>query len=462
MSFIHIIAIVIGCISLVMSTFLVFRFRWHRGGPFFWILKSFSCALSPYISVVAAVCAIAGMVTGSLAAVLINGISVFTCVVYLAGIAVMPSRFTGFTHAFGEKWKEQVKRKAGFLRRPASLRLPRAGECIYRQNIPFAVVPENNRELLCDLWLPPKRVVPTGVAFIYLHGAAWYYLDKDAGTRTFFHHLASQGHVIMDVAYRLFPETDMTGMVQDVKRAIAWMKANAAGCHVDPAKIIIGGGSSGAHLALLAAYLPHAERVNPPELKGEDMGVKGVISLYGPADLEAQYFHLGQQYTTRPGMKKKKKVEREPVWMKKVMGNNYYRFGFNKPGTDTAFVSILGYHPEENPEIYAFFSPLTHVNRHCPPTLIMQGEHDQFTPVSAARELYHKLTEAGVPAVMHILPQTDHAFDLFLPKVSPVAHTAYYMVERFLALMEGKGDEVYNKIRYSTGNGTIKKSVEQV
>jgi hypothetical protein len=36
---------------------------------------------------------------------------------------------------------------------------------------------------------------------------------------------------------------------------------------------------------------------------------------------------------------------------------------------------------------------------------------------------------------MHLLPQTDHGFDLFMPKLSPVAHTAFYVVERFLALM---------------------------
>ena len=35
---------------------------------------------------------------------------------------------------------------------------------------------------------------------------------------------------------------------------------------------------------------------------------------------------------------------------------------------------------------------------------------------------------------MHILPQTDHAFDLILPNISPSAHNAIYDVERFLAL----------------------------
>jgi hypothetical protein len=33
-----------------------------------------------------------------------------------------------------------------------------------------------------------------------------------------------------------------------------------------------------------------------------------------------------------------------------------------------------------------------------------------------------------------MLPQVDHGFDLFLPKISPSAHVAYYDIERFLAL----------------------------
>ena len=63
----------------------------------------------------------------------------------------------------------------------------------------------------------------SGLAVVYLHGGAWYGLDKDVGTRPLFRHLAAQGHVVVDVAYRLFPETDLPGMVADAKRALAWV-----------------------------------------------------------------------------------------------------------------------------------------------------------------------------------------------------------------------------------------------
>ena len=64
----------------------------------------------------------------------------------------------------------------------------------------------------------------------------------------------------------------------------------------------------------------------------------------------------------------------------------------------------------------------------------MHGEDDTMVPVKTVRLLYKRLAQEKVPTVMHILPQTDHAFDLILPKLSPSAHTAIYDVERFLAL----------------------------
>jgi len=33
---------------------------------------------------------------------------------------------------------------------------------------------------------------------------------------------------------------------------------------------------------------------------------------------------------------------------------------------------------------------------------------------------------------MHIVPQTDHGFDLLWPNIAPAAHNAFYDVERFM------------------------------
>jgi acetyl esterase/lipase len=54
--------------------------------------------------------------------------------------------------------------------------------------------------------------------------------------------------------------------------------------------------------------------------------------------------------------------------------------------------------------------------------------------------LHRRLQEVGVPSVYVEFPRTDHAFDMFLPRFSPVAQVAMYEVDRFLALMASPVD----------------------
>ena len=164
----------------------------------------------------------------------------------------------------------------------------------WERDIAFWTIPDTERKLLCDLWRPGNGNV-SGLAIIYFHGSAWHMLDKDFLTRPFFRHLVAQGHTVMDVAYRLCPEVDIYGMIGDVKRAIAWMKANASRYGVDPKKIVLGGGSAGCHLALLAAYTPQLPELTPADIEDADLSACGVISYYGPTDLLACCEYENQQ-----------------------------------------------------------------------------------------------------------------------------------------------------------------------
>ncbi|MFM9949372.1 MAG: prolyl oligopeptidase family serine peptidase [Saprospiraceae bacterium] len=176
-------------------------------------------------------------------------------------------------------------------------------------------------------------------------------------------------------------------------------------------------------------------KLEPHPLEGKDISVCGVVSFYGPTDLKAMYYHTNQQLTTRLNTGSAKKAAPQmPEWMIKIMGKAYYRFNFDKDFANAGVFAVLfGGHPDECPEPYALFSPVTHVHANCPATILIQGDHDLMAAVKTTRFLRTRLAQEKVPTVMHILPQTDHAFDLILPKISPSAHTAIYDVERFLA-----------------------------
>ena len=405
------------------------------GGFALWIPKLLAGALTPFAILAGAAGTVFGLLTGA-------PLTVMAGIFGTAASARFLNRATashnGFEIAFGPDWERQIppERRARLLAQRWTWKLAASPEPGWQKDIPFWTIPGTDRLLLCDIWQPPAGVAPTGLALIYFHGSAWVMLDKDFGTRTFFRHLAGQGHVVMDVAYRLAPETGMDGMVGDVKRSIAWMKAHAAEYGVNPDRIVLCGGSAGGHLALLAAYAPTKPELTPQDVRHANLNVRAVISEYGLSDLRACYFHTSQDKSMAGRQPQSVAASEPPTFLKRMLGKNYQRLGFDKSTEAGSFKMILGGRPDEVPEMYALYSPISYVHPGCPPTLLIQGEDDLITSVDATRLLYQKLVEAGVPAINVVFPQTDHAFDLALPEISPTAQSALYDIDRFLALMD--------------------------
>ena len=417
-------AYTLSLVCFILNVSLFFRLQWPHGGALLWICHVITGSLSPFLVVLGALGAGLGWIYRAPVAFVAGLTGAGMSLHYI--IRVTRSQ-PGFELAFGKNWQYKIPPalESRLLPKRWNIGLPRTKEPTWERDIPFWTIPREpasrdstERKLLCDLWQPPNGVMPTGLAFIYVHGGTWFLFDKDFGTRPLFRQLAAQGHVIMDVAYRLCPEVDIYGMVGDVKRAVAWLKANAASYQVNPERIVLGGCSSGAHLALLAAYTPDHPRLTPADVQGCDLSVRAVVSFYGPTDLRACYGHLDQKRTIgRP---------------KPEIGLPEQKKNFADAGR---LDILLGGHPHEVPEVYELASPVAHVRPGCPATLLIQGEPDFIAPMAATNELHRKLIDCGVPAVNIHYPQTNHVFDLVLPQISPPAQAALYYLERFLALV---------------------------
>jgi acetyl esterase/lipase len=96
---------------------------------------------------------------------------------------------------------------------------------------------------------------------------------------------------------------------------------------------------------------------------------------------------------------------------------------------------MMGGTPQQVPEAYELLSPITHAGPGSPPTLLLQGSHDFALPATVTRSLHEKLVAAGVPSVYVEYAQSEHAFDVGLPRLAPAAQAALYETERFLALL---------------------------
>lgn len=296
-----------------------------------------------------------------------------------------------------------------------------------RIDVVFHTYASTRRDLLCDIWEPDHGVDRTGVAIIYLHGSAWTLFDKDYGTRPFFNHLVNQGHMVMDVAYRLFPETNMQGMLDDTRHAITWLKQHASRFQISSDKIVLCGGSAGGQIGLLAAYTADNQSLKTAGLETIDLEVNSVISLYGPVDLKDTYYHTAQHLASNSTSNKPK-----PQWLVDRMGDEYYRLGFDKVEEPGKLVPILGGTPEEVPEDYAMFSPINYLHQNAPPTCIISGTHDIIVSEDSIISLVEKLRLLNVSTTLFLVPEADHAFDLFLPKISPASRNLYREIDTFL------------------------------
>jgi acetyl esterase/lipase len=422
---------IVAFVLVLWVSLLYVPFRWRPVGIFLFAEKVLALAHIPLIIVAGVMLGVVGALAGSRWIVVPATIAALGALFVMLRIGSVRADLSG---ALGTGWMDLVPAqcRARLLGSWWTGPLPSGPEPRLRCDVPFASIPGTDRVLLCDVWQPPVGVESSGVAVVYLHGSAYYVLDKDCGTRPLFRHLAAQGHVIVDVAYRLFPETDVIGMVADAKRAIAWVRAHSADLGVDPERIVLVGASAGGHLSLLAAYSHDDDALTPPELAGADLRVCAVASLYGQVGLDTLYRHTSQDKILRPD-------DPMPDWaappsptLMRLFGNDAERLRLQFMPYGGRCDWLVGGTPSDVPDKYAQLSAFSYVRSDCPRTLLMHGTHDEMAPVDAVRQLQRRLDEAGVSVSAVYLPHTDHMFDVW-PTWSPAARVAFHTVGQFLA-----------------------------
>ena len=464
------IATMLGVLSALLGCLHFFRLR-ARWGYLLLPFKLAAGAFAPLLALLGWAGAVLGLLSGAPAAV-VGGLFGM-----LAGLRhtrrVQASDPFALVDAFGGSWPERIAPETSARMLPTRHGpMPQspnyAPKPFLERDVVYYTLP-NHRRLLCDVWSPPAGREHSGLAIIYAHGGAWTAFDKDFGTRPLFRHLAGQGHVIIDLAYRMYPEVQLPEMLHDVQRGVAFARLNAAHLGIDPQRLVLGGASGGGHLSLLAAYTAPAapelavQALIAPELTGHDLSVRGVFSFYGPCDLAECYTHTCQeqlpaairqraaapaapvrgqivlegpaQMNTLPAPRRHLLAERAGGAHSPIHTMGWLREELEKTGGVIDLAGMLGCQPGEAPERYALFSPLAHAHSACPPTLLVQGADDLISPPAAALALAGRLKDLRVPVVCRILPEIEHGFDLVAPKSSPSALTALYDLERFLALI---------------------------
>lgn len=239
-------------------------------------------------------------------------------------------------------------------------------------NIPYG--PGGRRHLL-DVWRRPD--LPEGhraPVLIQVPGGAWSVNDKRGQAYPLMTRMVELGWICVSINYSRSPRNAWPEHIIDVKRAIAWVRANIARFGGDPDFVAITGGSAGGHLSSLAA-LTATDPQFQPGFEDADTTVQAAAPHYGVYDL------------TDHGAMHKLMV---PLLENVVMQRRF----------------------AEHRELFEAASPTLRAHRDAPPFFILHGENDAVIPRSQAHGFRGALREAGARTVAFAeIPNAHHAFD---------------------------------------------------
>src|SRR5580700_4277717 len=152
------------------------------------------------------------------------------------------------------------------------------------ENIVYATV--NGTELHLDIFEPPDRGSQTRPAILLLHGGGWTSFDKST-MRKLGEFFARSGFVAVAADYRLFnvkdPVNRWPAQLDDVQRAVRWVRANAGKYGVNPERMGAFGHSAGAQLASLLG-MEETRDNSDPALAKYSSRVQAVVDASGPTD----------------------------------------------------------------------------------------------------------------------------------------------------------------------------------
>ena len=101
--------------------------------------------------------------------------------------------------------------------------------------------------------------------------------------------MTGAGFIVVPVNYRLAPNFKFPAMIEDVKCAVRFLRANAAEYGINADKIGAYGGSAGGHLVSLMGSGRPERRLGRRSLYNIFEPVQAVIDMFGPSDLSALF-----------------------------------------------------------------------------------------------------------------------------------------------------------------------------
>jgi acetyl esterase/lipase len=235
--------------------------------------------------------------------------------------------------------------------------------------------------LLMDVHRPETA---NGYGVVFVAGSAWnapltYRASalKDAQIGDWAPSLLGAGYTVFALNHRATPRFHYPEPVDDVQRAIRFIRHNAKQFGIDPARLGALGGSSGGHLVGLAAMLNAPGLADDPDpVNRQPATLQCVVLRATPSDLKAMIGTSGI--------------------------------------ATAAVVALLNRLPSpsaDDQKVYREASPISHVAATSPPVLLLHGDADDTVPYQQSVAMEAALRGATVPVKLVRVAGGAHGSD---------------------------------------------------
>lgn len=232
--------------------------------------------------------------------------------------------------------------------------------------------------LTMDVFKPAK---PNGIGVIWMVSGGWVSTHEgiNAGLAQFF---TSRGDTVFEVVHGSQPKFTVTEIVQDIHRAVRFIRYHAAEYGVDPNRLGISGASAGGHLSLMmGAYGADGPRDSTDPINRVSSAVQAVACFFPPTD----FLNYGKE-----GASAMKIDTLKAYWP---------AFGLTDKTTS-----------EEAERVGRLISPIYGVTAGMPPTLIIHGDADPLVPIQQSQRFMAKLEELKVAHRLEVRPGKGHGW----------------------------------------------------
>ncbi len=242
-----------------------------------------------------------------------------------------------------------------------------------------------------DVFAPKDKDKANGAGVIFCVSGGWF-SAREATPVGLIAPLVDRGYTVFAVVHGSQPKFTIPEVLDDMHRAVRFVRHNAKKYDVDPDRLGITGGSAGGHLSLMQGTAGKAGKTAAPDpVDRESSRVQAVACFFPPTD----FLNYG-----KPG---------EVALGTGVLTAFRPPFEFWERDPLTNALIVIPYEKRRR-EIGKEISPVYHVTKDSAPALILHGDADKLVPIQQAELMIAAYKKAEVPCELVVKKGAGHGW----------------------------------------------------